>query len=241
MSASEFKQELYKKYISTGQTKNRTDNSSPFKENAPYVNDFINHHIKNKQSHIIDLGCGSGMYLYFLKQKGYQNCKGCDLSEEQVNLAHSLGIKNVVQNDLFSYIDSIEEKVDYFLLIDIIEHINLIDTSALIVKLRSMLNPNGKIIIHVPNAEGIFGMKIRYGDLTHELAFTNTSLRQLLMNAGFNKLDFFEEKPIIYSFSSFIRRVLWTLFTLPFRILSFAESGSLKSILSKNILVVATI
>jgi hypothetical protein len=95
------------------------------------------------------------------------------------------------------------------------------------------------VVIHVPNAEGIFGMRIRYGDLTHENCFTPQSINQALMACGFDGMACFEDKPIVHGLKSFIRFVLWEVLSLPYRLLLIAETGNTKMILSQNMLVVA--
>jgi 2-polyprenyl-3-methyl-5-hydroxy-6-metoxy-1,4-benzoquinol methylase len=235
-----FKDHLYDNYLSSGQAKDNSGKQNPFKENAPYVESLIKKHFPNKDHKIVDLGCGSGMYLYFLQKNGYMNSYGCDISEEQVKSAQSMGIQNIAKESVDTYVTNISEKADAFLLIDIIEHLPSDVTFDLIKSIHGKLNNGGKVIVHVPNGEGIFGMKIRYGDYTHETAFTTTSLRQIFKSLGFSDIRFYEDKPIIYSPTSLVRRILWDVLTLPYRLLNLAESGNRKSILSRNILAVAT-
>lgn len=98
----------------------------------------------------------------------------------------------------------------------------------------------GRLIVHVPNAQGIFGMRVRYGDLTHERAFSPKSIKQLLRTAGFSNIQVFEDKPIVHGFASLCRRLLWTALTLVPRLLLLTESPSAESLaLSQNILVTA--
>ena len=66
-----------------------------------------------------------------------------------------------------------------------------------------VLRPGGLCLAHVPNAEGIFGMRVRYGDMTHEQAFTSKSAQQVFHTVGFSKVECNEEKPIIHGAKSF--------------------------------------
>lgn len=45
---------------------------------------------KDKNINILDMGCGFGSLIYTLKQNGYKNLKGIDLSEGQVKVAHEI-------------------------------------------------------------------------------------------------------------------------------------------------------
>ncbi len=237
---NQFKDHLYDTYLSSGQAKDYSGKQNPFKENAPYVENLIKKHFGNKNAKIVDLGCGSGMYLYFLQKNGYLNSHGCDISEEQIKSAESIGIQNVTKQSVEKYVENLTEKADAFLLIDIIEHLPSNFTFELLQGIQSKLKEGGKVVVHVPNGEGIFGMKIRYGDYTHETAFTSTSLRQIFKSLGFSDITFYEDKPVIYSASSLIRRIMWDVLTFPYRLLNLAESGNRRSILSRNILAVAT-
>jgi len=49
-----------------------------------------------KAARIFDMGCGSGSLLMALKNAGYTNLSGMDLSSEQVEMAHKMGVSEVV-------------------------------------------------------------------------------------------------------------------------------------------------
>ena len=51
-----------------------------------YACTFITHLPGDK-----DAACGAGHFLYFLKQQGYQNIHGIDLSAEQLEMAKKNG------------------------------------------------------------------------------------------------------------------------------------------------------
>jgi 2-polyprenyl-3-methyl-5-hydroxy-6-metoxy-1,4-benzoquinol methylase len=42
---------------------------------------------EDKGSVILDAGCGNGAFLYFLKQMGFKNLTGIDISSEQIEVA----------------------------------------------------------------------------------------------------------------------------------------------------------
>ncbi len=240
----DIKKELYNKYISTGQAGAHSEvldaGINPFKGQAPYVEKIIKKYLpKDKQAHILDLGCGHGTYLYFFKKWGYTNLKGIDMSSEQVDLAHRLQIKEVQLGDINEWLQKSQEPADLVLLMDIIEHLPLSLIYETVNQIYRLLRPGGTLLIHVPNAEGLFGMRIRYGDLTHERAFTQSSIRQLLSSIGFSSLRCTEEKPLMYSVKSVLRRIVWELGIWPFRLLFIAETGRKSIILSQNMLVIA--
>ena len=46
----------------------------------------------DRDGKILDIGCGSGQFLYFLRKKGYTQAKGVDVDKTQVEIAKALGL-----------------------------------------------------------------------------------------------------------------------------------------------------
>jgi 2-polyprenyl-3-methyl-5-hydroxy-6-metoxy-1,4-benzoquinol methylase len=233
-----WKGDLYEKYVSDGQGGHSS--FEPFNSHLPYFKKAIFKHIpKDKNSKIIDLGCGIGAYIHFLKTEGYFNVVGVDVSPEQVSLAKQNGLKEVIQSDLGGYVNGLlDESVDVFILKDVIEHFSKAELFELFYSIFIKIRVGGKVIIHTPNSDGIFGSKILYSDLTHETSFTKMSLSQFGRHMGFSQIVCFEDKPIVHGVKSFTRRIIWEILTIPFRLLLLSENGSYKGILSQNILTI---
>jgi len=47
---------------------------------------------KDPASKILDLGCGAGQFLWYLREAGYSNNSGVDLDAQQVALGQRLGL-----------------------------------------------------------------------------------------------------------------------------------------------------
>jgi SAM-dependent methyltransferase len=65
--------------------------------------------------------------------------------------------------------------LDAVIAFDVLEHFGRDELIPLVDAVHRVLRPGGRWIIHVPNGESPFFGSIRYGDLTHELAFTRQS------------------------------------------------------------------
>jgi SAM-dependent methyltransferase len=238
-----WKNRLYERYVSSGQASTDTKGGSQkaFRSRSAYITSIIGRHIpRDTELTIIDLGCGPGTYVYFLKQAGYKNVVGIDGSAEQVAVARQLGIEGVHHQQLDDYLPGVKEcSADVVLLIDLLEHLTREELFAALDGVFRILRPGGTCIAHVPNAEGIFGMAIRHGDLTHEQAFTRQSVEQAFRTVGFSSITCFEDRPVVHGAKSLVRRLLWELGTGPFRLLHAAENGSLSPILSQNMLISA--
>jgi 2-polyprenyl-3-methyl-5-hydroxy-6-metoxy-1,4-benzoquinol methylase len=213
------------------------------KSRLPYFNSMIRHHFPQKyDAEILDLGCGHGALLYALQAHGYRNTRGVDVSSEQVEAAKGLGIEKVLQGDVMETLAATaDESLDVVVAFDLIEHFYKEELIGLIDEVRRVLKPSGRWIIHVPNAEGPFGSRIRYSDFTHELAFTRISMTQLLMASGFSEVTCFEDRPVPHGLKSTVRAIFWKVIRLNLLVFIAVETGQVDgaAIFSQNLLAVA--
>lgn len=236
-----WKDSLYSKYVSSGQA-GRNSVEKPTIDASEFI--YFERAVRpllpdDKTVHVVDLGCGYGCLLKCLKSWGYKSLMGVDASTEQVALAQQYGISEVRHGSIFDESIFEDKKADVVFLMDVIEHLNRQEIFDLLSILRSHMSPHGLLIMHVPNALGVFGNSIRYGDLTHEIAFTPRSIQQCLTASGFHSVEVREDKPIPHGLKSALRRLLWEIGSLPFRILYAAEVGCFPLALSQNMLVTA--
>lgn len=188
---------------------------------------------------MLDLGCGSGTLLYFLREAGYANISGVDNSPEQIEQARQLGFANVRQADAFTFLETASansyEAVAAF---DIIEHLTKAELLHLADEVHRTLAPGGVWIIHAPNAEGFMGSRVRYADLTHEQAFTPASIDQLARVAGFRSSECFEDAPIAHGLKSTARLLIWKTGRGLLRLFFMAETGDTgrNAVFSQNLL-----
>jgi len=238
----DWKSRLYDSYVSNKQAGIANDSEKSLNSSRSfYIRSLITRHIPiNRDSRIVDLGCGYGLFLYELRQAGYQKIGGVDHSGEQVKVAHSLGIRDVEQGDIKEYLIRLPDRsVDVVLIMDVLEHLTREELFVILDEVLRVLDAGGICMAHVPNAEGLFGMRIRYGDLTHEQAYTSKSIRQAFLTVGFSTPRCVEDKPVVHGLMSLTRRALWEIGTIYPRVLLAAETGEFRTILSQNMLVIA--
>lgn len=191
---------------------------------------------------ILDLGCGHGTLVHFARQAGYRNIQGVDVSAQQVELANKLGIENIQQGDLMETLKAIpHSSLDAVVAFDVIEHFTKDELIDLVDAVYGVLKPGGRWIVHAPNANSPFFGSVRYGDFTHEQAFTPSSLQQLLTASGFSSFDFAECAPRIHGIKSLLRVILWGLVRFAFRLAQAAETGDIgqNAVLTRNLYAVA--
>jgi SAM-dependent methyltransferase len=147
-----------------------------------------------KEAPILDVGCGSGHFLYFLQLSGYTQVEGIDLSAQQIELARKKLSCPVHQEDASSFVRNRQRYYQLIALNDFLEHIPKNDIVPLLKTLRSGLAPDGVLVVNTPQAAGLTSIYIRYNDFTHRLVFTELSLSYLLRLAGFSEVRFVRER-----------------------------------------------
>lgn len=143
-----------------------------------------------RDASILDVGCGGGEFLHYLHARGYAQLHGFDLSPEQVRRCHERGFPQVtLVPDAVGFLENHRHTYACVVMNDVLEHVPKRTTIALLEAIRGALIPDGRLLVKVPNAANLFGLVARYLDFTHEVAFTETSLRQVLLTAGFRQIE----------------------------------------------------
>lgn len=235
-----YKQKFYERYVSTHIVHRKGEVTlDEFRQRAIYFqkkwSDFFP---KDKGSQILDVGCGNGSLVWWLQSIGYMRAEGIDISTEQVTEAHRLGIQNIYVADLKQFVSDKNNCYDVLVLRDVLEHFSKEEILDILTLCFNALKPDGQIVLQVPNAETPFFGRIRYGDFTHELAFSVSSLQQLLQIMGFTNIRLYATEPIFINQKSLIRLVLWKTVELFYKLLLFAELGQGHRIVTQGIIAV---
>ena len=149
---------------------------------------------RDKSAKCIDVPCGYGNFLYFLRNRGYKNIVGYDLDEDQIALAKLLNLP-ARHEDIFDALRSNNEPIDLISSFDFIEHITKDDALSFIELCFEKLNTGGVLVLRTPSADGPFGGHDANNDLTHEWTMTSTVLRTLLEMNGFRSINIIDEHP----------------------------------------------
>jgi SAM-dependent methyltransferase len=241
---ADFRDRIYGKYVHSRVTPLAPPTVQELKPRKANLTKLIREHFpKERNASIVELGCGHGALLYFAQNLGYTNLRGFDASPEQVEAARQLGIENVVEGDLYSALDSYPSgSVDAVIAFDVIEHMRKEELLRMVDSVHRVLRPGGKWIIHTVNGESPFASRMRYWDVTHEMAFTRTSIGQLLLSSGFKAVRSYEEAPVPHGVKSAVRFVLWKGIRFAWQGYLLVETGGWhkQCVLSQNFLTVAT-
>jgi len=149
-------------------------NKSDNKNRALRVNSFI-----KKGSSILDVGCGTGVFLYEIKKKGHEVI-GLDLDERYKNFLKKKNIK-VIAKKLSKF--STKKRFDFISFNKVLEHVS--DPLQSLKESKRLLKQDGIIYIEVPDVMAKLKGKFA-GEfcLDHLQIFSIRSLDNLIRSAG---------------------------------------------------------
>lgn len=241
MVSTTFKDQFYDRYASTHLIHRKgTASLEGFRHTAAsWAKHFQPLLPPDRDSAIIDVGCGTGGVVWWLHQQGYTRAEGIDVSAELIQSATGLGIKNIARADLRTHLSAHQGQYHAVILRDVLEHFPRDEILEILKLVQSALQPGGTIIIQVPNAESPFFGRIRYGDFTHETAFSASSLVQVLQITGYDRIRLRPTSPVAQSIPSLVRVALWKGVEAFYRLLLFAELGRGRRIVTQGIIAAA--
>lgn len=232
---------MYRSYVSSGAF--GTTSTNDLAPRRPYLTKLVGRLFpSDRQAAILDLGCGDGGLLSVARDAGYRQITGVDLSAEQIQIARARGLTDIHQAEIIPFLETRNDgSFDVIIAFDVIEHLTKRELLTVIGETYRVLRPGGRWIIHAPNGQSPFFGRIRYGDFTHELAFTQKSLSALLRVGKFVKIQCFEDQPIPHGATSLVRFILWKLLRNIWRFFIMVETGERGNdlILSQNFLAIA--
>lgn len=238
---SDWRERLYASYVSTHAGLHADPSSLGLARAAQFYQANLAPFLPpDRGSAILDVGCGYGPLLSYLRGLGYVRLHGVDLSAEQVALAHRLGLDMVKQADAVEYLSTIAQPFDLITAFDVLEHLTREELFRLLDAVYASLSPGGRLVVHTVNAASPVAGQIRYGDLTHETAYTATSISQALRAVGFQRPRVREVAIPAHGAKSALRRSLWPVLRLGLVSYLAIETGVLRGhVLSRNLVAVA--
>lgn len=230
----DWKEKLYERYAST-----QALESSESEDGPTLRAYFLKHLPENKEEKILDLGCGSGGFVGWLRALGYEKAEGVDKSKEQIELGRARGGKNLILGDAREHLQKHEGQYDLIVARDILEHVTKEEALELMRLAREALREGGRIVVQALNGESLLAGRLLYGDLTHETAYTWRSARQLCLASDFGKPKVYPQRPVVKGVKSLVRYGIWMGIETGLRLYLLAATGTAKGYFTQDILFVA--
>ena len=140
---------------------------------------------------VLEIGCGTGLFLAYLATKGLTDIAGVDHDPALRDVVPAAVRDRLAVVDLNDYLAQAQlagRRFDRIAMFDVLEHFTPYAGLDLLAAVAAVLAPAGRVVLKVPNVASPWGASYQYGDLTHRTAFTPGSLRQLAQAAGFRVL-----------------------------------------------------
>lgn len=137
-----------------------------------------------KDMKVLDVGCGLGTFLFWLKELGFEKVEGLELLKPAATFAQEKLRIPVHVEDLFG--SSLgREQFDLVTSVATLEHFT--DPLAALKKMNELLKPGAFLYVDVPD---LYGMSLKTGvsgyfKFVHTYYYTEKTLRSLLSQAGF--------------------------------------------------------
>lgn len=195
------------------------------RERRQYIRRFRRFLPPDAHAPILEIGCGSGTFLDALRFLGYSRVEGIDVSPGQVAAAHARGVSSVTLAAATEYLRARPAAYAAIAAFNVLEHQTRGELFELLDAVVAALMPGGCLIAVVPNAKGLFGAHVRFGDITHELSFTPSSVHQVCGVAGLECTTIVEQGPVVHGVVSALRWVVWQSIRGALLVARVAEGG----------------
>ena len=122
-SPGEYRARLHRAFLASQAGRLRTVDERAVRRDFALYDKIAGPHLPcDRGAKIVDLGCGFGGFVAYLRQRGYAQACGIDISGEMVDTARRLRIEGVRQGDIRCFLAGIERQYALISAFDVIEH-----------------------------------------------------------------------------------------------------------------------
>jgi len=151
------------------------------------------HYFINSPGTVLEIGCGKGVMLTMLKEKGIQ-AYGIDLSDTIVKYCLEKGLQATC-SDLLSHLQSLKnDSIGGIFCAHVIEHLQPEEAIAFLKQAYRVMKQKSKLVIVTPNAKDLRTTERFWLDITHVRPYPKKLLCTLLQKEGFHSIQAFSDK-----------------------------------------------
>ena len=171
---------------------------------------------KKREQRVLEIGCGTGNTLAFLKENGFASYVAGVEKEKECFGSINPAVDEMIEGDAEALEIPFEGKFDVILLLDVLEH--LYAPFDILKKIRLLLAPSGYIVISIPNIRNYAVLKrlILKGrwdykdsgvlDRSHIRFFTRRSFLDALEQEGIN-MDLLDYRPNMENYGKVLKLI----------------------------------
>lgn len=142
---------------------------------------LIDEQLKQKSCLVLEIGPGLGEFISYCNDHGIESIDVIDYEKEVLDYVnYKFKIKNQFISQDIQLIENKLKTYDIIMMTQVLEHMPKDKHVSYLQTLYTHLNKGGVILITVPNIGNLLAIYERYYDYTHETAFTDHSLLQLV-------------------------------------------------------------
>ncbi len=179
----------YQDYDKFYQQRNPADSARLQRSFRAWRRQFGNVLAGGRDRSILDLGCGDGRFVAFLKQEGFNDVTGVDLTPGLIETARQQVPAEFHCGEAQEFLNTKKEHYDIIFLLNLIEHIERDKLVDFMSAVQRALKPGGFAVVRCPNMNCILAAGHLADDLTHRTGLTEQSLGQLAALAGFSRME----------------------------------------------------
>jgi len=153
----------------------------------------------DKNSKILEIGCGNGFMLSKLFGLGYRNVFGLELSVNAVKKADKTIATKIYLKDIREAPELKDNSFDFIFLFQTFDHLS--EPTQFLAKCHCLLKKGGKILTLNHNVESlqsrVFGEKSPIFDIEHTFLYSPATLRLIFEKNGFKVVKLYSPKRLI--------------------------------------------
>ncbi|HLO75633.1 MAG TPA: class I SAM-dependent methyltransferase [Magnetospirillum sp.] len=135
---------------------------------------------------VLEIGCGTGIFLRYLKARGFTDVTGLDSDAGLAPVLDDLAGFHIQLTDGASFLAGCPDgHFDRVALFDVAEHLTPTQLKDLMLSVRRVLKPGGRVVLRSPNCASPWGLKMQFDTFDHITPITANRLRELAAATGF--------------------------------------------------------
>ncbi|MDP6428572.1 MAG: methyltransferase domain-containing protein [Rhodospirillales bacterium] len=137
---------------------------------------------------VLEIGCGSGLFLRYLEARGYREIVGVDMDKQLTEALGDLQHSEIHLDDIGKILSDelAGRRFDRIVLLDLAEHLQLDVLVDLLKALGNHINEGGAMLLRVPNIESPWGLKMHFGTFDHVTPLTPGRMFELGVMSGWD-------------------------------------------------------